>query len=757
MTEQLLDGRYQIIRTLSSGGFGQTYLAQDTRIPGNPTCVVKKLQPLSTSPGQLAVARELFKREAETLARLGEHDQIPRLLAYVEQEFYIVQEYVDGHTLDAELQAGQRWSEQQVMQFLQDVLRVLVFVHDENVIHRDIKPANIIRRQRDGKLFLIDFGAIKEVRGQQTGQAATVMTGTMIGTIGYMPSEQALGKPRFSSDLFALGRIAIQAATGTRPDQLKEERGDVIWQPYAPQVSPELGQVLTKMTRYHHEDRYQSAAEALQSVQRLSTSSPSSAVNHTVPVTNVAASSRYELTLDWVEAGQTRRQMIFPDQPSKHPGTMRIGRDPAQCDIVLVDPSISGLHIEIFFNAQQQKFYVRNLRQNNPPLLDGQLLLGDRPLNSGSALRLGQTELRVSAIELRQYSTGQTPPVPSVQPQPINSQPVDATVQPGRSSNSDHLTAEEYAAKISGKSNSSNSPQSQLTPPAPPPKKFPVTLVLTLVASILFVGVPLLIVLPTFFNQASKAREAAAKQYAGVMTRAQLAQFIEKNAFASSLTDLNSSGLNIPLETENYRFRVASTSSDRTMVTGTARNEGLRSYVGLAWVGQNQNGESDFLAVICQSNQPTTGEPSMPTTNSCPNGFTSIETITPNNLEGAKSNSSSTPVVSSPQSDSPSQLKQQSSTQSQDDNGSLIACRERWDDTECKSSDDYYNPNEPSQQPPSQSSKPPGSIEAFCECIAADNQEVISAYNGRMSHDGTSCESYLNGTLRKATYSCRPQ
>ena len=280
MIGQLLDRRYQVIRVLGAGGFGQTYVAQDTRIPGNPTCVVKHLKPASSDPKYLETARRLFQSEAETLARLGNHEHIPRLLAYFEenQEFYLVQEFIEGHPLSSELPLGQRWTDRQVIQLLQDVLNTLTFVHAQGVIHRDIKPDNIIRRDADNKLVLIDFGAIKQVRTQLVTAQGQVSATVAIGTPGYMPTEQGQGKPRPNSDIYALGMIGIQAVTGLYPNQLQEDinTGEVIWLHQA-QISQGLADVLTKMTRYHFKDRYQSATEALQAL-------PQSANPYTSPV-----------------------------------------------------------------------------------------------------------------------------------------------------------------------------------------------------------------------------------------------------------------------------------------------------------------------------------------------------------------------------------------------------------------------------------------------------------------------------------------
>lgn len=128
------------------------------------------------------------------------------------------------------------------------------------------------------------------------------------------------------------------------------------------------------------------------------------------------------LTLQWQDAGQNKTQQIYEKQPSKNPGTVRIGRDPLRCDIVLTNPTVSGLHVEIFFNSQQQSFYIRNLREQNPPLIDGkQLTQGEQPLNQGSVIYLGQAQLQVTAITIGTIpATIISPPQPpKVNPQPV--------------------------------------------------------------------------------------------------------------------------------------------------------------------------------------------------------------------------------------------------------------------------------------------------------------------------------------------------
>ncbi|AVH64957.1 CHASE2 domain-containing protein [Nostoc sp. 'Peltigera membranacea cyanobiont' N6] len=267
----LLSGRYKISQVLGAGGFGRTYLAQDTQRPGNPICVVKKLMPARQDTRFLQVARRLFHSEAEILESLGKHHQIPELLAYFEddQEFYLIQQYIEGHTLSEELPPVQNvQNESFVMEMLKQVLEVLEFVHQHRVIHRDIKPTNIIRCVQDNRLVLIDFGAVKLM--QPPSSDRTELATVAIGTRGYAPPEQFAGHPRLCSDIYALGMIGIQAITGIPPQELHPdpETGNVMWR-QSVQVSEELATILDKMVCYHFSDRYQSAAAILLDLKRI--------------------------------------------------------------------------------------------------------------------------------------------------------------------------------------------------------------------------------------------------------------------------------------------------------------------------------------------------------------------------------------------------------------------------------------------------------------------------------------------------------
>ena len=264
---QILGGHYKVINLLGEGGFGETYLAQDTHLPDNPYRVVKKLKPQITNPSNLEIAQRLFDTEAKTLYKLGTHNQIPQLFAHFEEkgEFYLVQEYIEGDNLTKEIQPGKPLDEAQVIQLLQEILEVLDFVHKEKVIHRDIKPDNLIRRQADKKIVLIDFGAVKQITNTSKYTIA-------IGTPGYIPSEQNRGQPQLCSDIYAVGIVAIEALTGIAPTQLptNPDTLEINWR-NSVSVTPELADILDKMIHHHFPYRYQSAAEVLEALNSLTT------------------------------------------------------------------------------------------------------------------------------------------------------------------------------------------------------------------------------------------------------------------------------------------------------------------------------------------------------------------------------------------------------------------------------------------------------------------------------------------------------
>ncbi|MBK1989205.1 pentapeptide repeat-containing protein [Sphaerospermopsis aphanizomenoides BCCUSP55] len=267
----LLRDRYRIIKPLGQGGFGATFVAIDEVLPGEPCCVIKQLRPSGTAPHVLQMARDLFEREAKTLGKIGNHPQIPRLLDYFEEEkqFYLVQEYISGATLQQEVKKTGFYSEAGVKQFLSEILPLLQYIHDLKVIHRDIKPANLIRRTQDARLVLIDFGAVKnqvsQVAPSQSGQ--TALTAYAIGTPGFAPPEQMAMRPVYSSDIYALGVTCIYLLTGKTPKDIpyNPTTGEMMWEQLV-DVSDHLTTVLKKMLEVSVRNRYQSASDVLRAL-----------------------------------------------------------------------------------------------------------------------------------------------------------------------------------------------------------------------------------------------------------------------------------------------------------------------------------------------------------------------------------------------------------------------------------------------------------------------------------------------------------
>ncbi|MGI0488637.1 protein kinase domain-containing protein [Pantanalinema rosaneae CENA516] len=259
----LLRDRYRIMQALGQGGFGATFLAIDESLPGHPNCVIKQLRPNATAPHMMQMARDLFQREAETLGRIGNHPQVPRLLDYFEanQEFYLVQEYVSGATLQQEIKRSGPLSEAGVKQFLSEILPVLEYIHSQKVIHRDIKPANIIRRAQDCKLVLIDFGAVKyQNQGAASTSEQTALTSYAIGTPGFAPPEQMAMRPVPASDIYALGVTCVYLLSGKSPKDLDYDptTGELLWKRHV-HISDHFSTVLTKMLEISVKQRYQTA------------------------------------------------------------------------------------------------------------------------------------------------------------------------------------------------------------------------------------------------------------------------------------------------------------------------------------------------------------------------------------------------------------------------------------------------------------------------------------------------------------------
>ena len=255
--------RYRAVSLLGQGGFGRTFLAIDELKPSKPRCVVKQFLPEVKGKNALKKATELFEREAARLDELGRHQQIPELLAFFNQEErkYLIQEFIDGDDLSKELEEKGVFDQQKIKELLNDLLSVLDFVHNNNVIHRDIKPENIIRRKKDNKLVLVDFGAAKEAIGTNTSAV-----GTIIGSAAYIAPEQAVGKAKFASDLYSLGATCLHLLTDIEPTELFDvTEGEWMWRDYLQdnEIDYELSHVLDKLVEGATKKRFQSVSEVL--------------------------------------------------------------------------------------------------------------------------------------------------------------------------------------------------------------------------------------------------------------------------------------------------------------------------------------------------------------------------------------------------------------------------------------------------------------------------------------------------------------
>ena len=268
---EVVGEKYRIVKELGSGGFSTTYLALDIASEENTKYVVKQLQPRFNSPSVWEGAKERFATEATVLQWLGNHQQIPQLLAYFEEnkQFYLVQEFIEGEELEQEINR-QVLNEEELIHFLCDILEILEFVHQQGVIHRDIKPSNLIRRKGDRQIALIDFGAVKEIGTFVFDSARETLQTQVIGTPGYMSPEQNHGKPVYSSDIYALGKTAIFALTGRSPVEWEHTSRDnsPAWHEVVA-VSPQLAAVIKKMITPKSLDRYSSATEVLQDLKPL--------------------------------------------------------------------------------------------------------------------------------------------------------------------------------------------------------------------------------------------------------------------------------------------------------------------------------------------------------------------------------------------------------------------------------------------------------------------------------------------------------
>lgn len=265
MKGKILREKYRIKRRMpGQGGFGETFIAESLSSTDDKSYVVKKLKPNITDPR----IWQQFSKEATILKELGRyHRQIPEVYDYFEQnkEFYLIQEYIDGHDLTHEILPGKSWSEKQVKEFLVEILEILSFVHNQGVLHMDIKPANIMRREGDRQLMLIDFGSVKRTSTQvlENGEIRINPNSLVFCTPGYAPVEQLQSQPHFfSSDIYAAGITAIQALTGISAIELSGNYNSTWQNQVRGRISKAFADFLARMVSFEFRNRYQDAKSA---------------------------------------------------------------------------------------------------------------------------------------------------------------------------------------------------------------------------------------------------------------------------------------------------------------------------------------------------------------------------------------------------------------------------------------------------------------------------------------------------------------
>jgi serine/threonine protein kinase len=332
----LLKERYRAIKPIGQGGFGRTFLAVDEDKPSKPRCVIKQFYPQAQGTNTVQKAVELFTQEAVQLDQLGQHPQIPDLLAYFTQDDrqYLIQEFIDGQNLAQELAQQGAFNEVQIRQLLNDLLPVLQFCHARQVIHRDIKPENIILRTQDQKLFLVDFGASKSATDTSLNR-----TGTSIGSPEYVAPEQIRGRAIFASDIYSLGATCIRLLTERSPFDSYDINNDTwIWQQYLKTtVSNELSRILNKMVENIPVRRYQTADEVLNDLQKSSSAGTPAVLPKPVTVTpstpkpavvkqptSQIEQELEEMKTQFLGGNKPHKQQINPPTPTSQPTTKSI-------------------------------------------------------------------------------------------------------------------------------------------------------------------------------------------------------------------------------------------------------------------------------------------------------------------------------------------------------------------------------------------------------------------------------------------------
>jgi serine/threonine protein kinase len=301
--KKILGNRYELKQLLGQGGFGKTYLTID-RHRFNEPCVVKEFLPQNQGDYEAKKSRELFEREARILHQI-DRAQIPKFFAFFEENerLFLVQEYIKGRTYSSLLrerqQYGNTFSELEITKWLKDLLPVLGYLHDRQIVHRDISLDNIMLQDDSNLPMLIDFGIGRSdlVQSQNPHENFAEFTNStrqrsIVGKVGYAPYEQIwLGQSFPSSDLYSLAITAVVMLTGIDPQTLTSQASFKEQWPRKAAVSNDLVKILNRMLQDTPAHRYQSAAAVLTDLEQLTIfpQTQLSQAGTTFPITRVSS------------------------------------------------------------------------------------------------------------------------------------------------------------------------------------------------------------------------------------------------------------------------------------------------------------------------------------------------------------------------------------------------------------------------------------------------------------------------------------
>jgi len=268
---KLHSGRYEVVQSLGAGGMAKVYLAEDLNLDNTP-CVIKVMTDEFKDKQERDYAINKFKDEAVTLARLR-HPNLPVVQNHFLEDgrYYLVMDYIEGENLDDILYDALEdeclLAEEAVLDWGIMICDVLHYLHcrEPMIIHRDVKPENLME-QTDGRIMLLDFGVAHISKKKETG--------TLVGTPGYASPEQYLGKAYPQSDIFALAVSLHRLFTGFDPAEEAEDSKRGLFSfpklnEFREDLSPGLQDVISKALKLEVDERYDSAKEFKEALQKL--------------------------------------------------------------------------------------------------------------------------------------------------------------------------------------------------------------------------------------------------------------------------------------------------------------------------------------------------------------------------------------------------------------------------------------------------------------------------------------------------------